>query len=222
MVFLLFFAGSAVLACLSLCRLTTDRWIALIASLLAFSSYYLLYYNDMIATENGLSLFGVLLTFHGMVLFAQEGRFRQLLVKACAALLLGWHVYALLLPFIVLGMASELNRARRTTAGVSLPHVVVIGGGFCGLCRGRAPCPRGRGTPLFQIGPSPGVYYPVLQKEKCPRIQRAARRLDVGQLVLDERDVKTGADDRLACRDRPVCLLNGGSRCHGVEILKKT
>ena len=114
--FLLFFAGSAVLAYLSLRRLTASRWIALTASLLAFSSYYLLYYNDMTATENGLSLFGALLTFHGMVLFVQEGRFRQLLVKACAALLLGWHVYAFLLPFIVLGMAKELNRARRLSA----------------------------------------------------------------------------------------------------------
>ena len=116
MVLLLFFAASAALAYLSLCRLTANRWIALTATLLAFSSYYLLYYNDMIATENGLSLFGVLLTFHGMVLFAQEGRFRQLLVKACAALLLGWHVYALLLPFIALGLLCELNRARRLSA----------------------------------------------------------------------------------------------------------
>ena len=118
--FLLFFAGSAVLAYLSLRRLTANRWIALTASLLAFSSYYLLYYNDMTATENGLSLFGALLTFHGMVLFVQEGRFRQLLVKACAALLLGWHVYAFLLPFIVLGMAKELNRASRLSAPPSL------------------------------------------------------------------------------------------------------
>ena len=108
------------LAYLSLRRLTASRWIALTASLLAFSSYYLLYYNDMTATENGLSLFGALLTFHGMVLFVQEGRFRQLLVKACAALLLGWHVYAFLLPFVVLGMASELNRASRLSAPPSL------------------------------------------------------------------------------------------------------
>ena len=113
MLFLLFFVGSAVLAYLSLCRLADNRWIALTATLLAFSSYYLLYYNDMLAPENSLSLFGVLLTFHGMVLFVQEGRFRQLLIKACAALLLGWHVYALLLPFIVLGLLIELNRARR-------------------------------------------------------------------------------------------------------------
>ncbi len=120
LVFLLFFVGSAALAYLSLCRLTANRWIALTASLLAFSSYYLLYYNDMVATENGLSLFGVLLTFHGMVLFVQEGCFRQLLIKACTALLLGWHVYALLLPFIGLGLLSELNRARRLSAPPSL------------------------------------------------------------------------------------------------------
>ena len=111
--FLLFFAGSAALAYLSLCRLIANRWIALTATLLAFSTYYLLYYNDMPATETGLSLFGVLLTFHGMVLFVQEARFRQLLIKACAALLLGWHVAALLVPFVVLGMLGELNRARR-------------------------------------------------------------------------------------------------------------
>ena len=120
MMFLLLYAGSAVLAYLSLCRLTADRWIALTASLLAFSSYYLLYYNDMLDTANGPALFGVLLTFHGMVLFVEEGRFRQLLIKACAVLLLDWHVYALLLPFIVLGLLRDLNRARRLSAPPSL------------------------------------------------------------------------------------------------------
>ena len=120
MMFLILYAGSAVLAYLSLCRLTANRWIALTATLLAFSSYYLLYYNDMPIPDCGLSLFGALLTFHGMVLFVQEGRFRQLLIKACAALLLGWHVYAFLLPFIVLGMANEMNRVRRLSAPPSL------------------------------------------------------------------------------------------------------
>ena len=120
MMFLFVFVGSAVLAWLSLRRLVGSRWIALTAVLLAFSTYYLLHYNDMIATENGLSLFGVLLTFHGMVLFVQEGRFRQLLIKACLALLLGWHVYALLFPFIVLGLLIELYRARRLSALPSL------------------------------------------------------------------------------------------------------
>ena len=111
MLMLLFFAAAAVLAYLALSRLTPDRWIALTATLLAFSSPYCLYYSDMINPETVMDLFGVMLTFHGMVVFIQEDRFRQLLGKACAALLLGWHVFALLLTFIILGMASELVRA---------------------------------------------------------------------------------------------------------------
>ena len=62
----------------------------------------------MVTPKGMPDLFGVMLTFHGIALFAQEGRFRHLLVKACIALLLGWHVYALLLTFIVLGLESEL------------------------------------------------------------------------------------------------------------------
>ena len=113
---LLFFASTAVLAYLSLCRLTSNQWIALTATLLAFSSYYLLYYNDMTADLGMPDFFGVMLTFHGMVVFVQEGRFRQLLVKACIALLLGWHVLALLLPFVIFGLVSDLLRARSASA----------------------------------------------------------------------------------------------------------
>ena len=111
MLMLLFFAAAAVLAYLALSRLMPDRWIALTATLLAVSSPYCLYYSDMINPETVVDLFGVMLTFHGLVVFVQEDRFGQLLGKACAGLLLGWHVFALLLTFIILGMASELVRA---------------------------------------------------------------------------------------------------------------
>ena len=122
---LLFFAATAVLAYLSLARLTAHRWIALTATLLAFSSSYCLYYNDMVATEGCPDLFGIFLVFHGMVIFVQEGRFRQLLVKTCLALLLGWHVYALLLPFVVLGLAGALVKAVR--GGIhSLGHLTHV------------------------------------------------------------------------------------------------
>ena len=107
---LLFFSAAALLAYLALCRLFSNRWIALIAVLLAFSSKYLLYYSDSLFVEMPV-LFGIMLTFHGMVLFVQEGRFRQLLLKACIAVLLGWQAFALILPFIILGLASELIRA---------------------------------------------------------------------------------------------------------------
>ena len=116
MLMLLCFAAAAVLAYLSLRRITSNRWIALTATLLAFSSPYLLYHNDVVNTEITIDLFAVMLVFHGIVIFEQEWRFPQLLLKTCAALLLGWHVYALLLPFIAFGLIRELIKAR---SGVS-------------------------------------------------------------------------------------------------------
>lgn len=109
---LLAFSATAILAYLSLCRLTSNRWIALTATSLAYSSHFTLYYNDMISPDVGIGSFGVMLTFHGMVIFVQDGRFSQLLVKTCGALLLDWHVFALVLPFVVLCLGSELLRAR--------------------------------------------------------------------------------------------------------------
>ncbi len=106
------FAATALLAYLSLCRLTLQPWIAATATLLAFSSYYCLFFSDLVRTETMPDLIGAMLTFHGMVIFVQEGRFRQLMVKTCVALLIGWHVYALLLLFIALGLARECRRVR--------------------------------------------------------------------------------------------------------------
>ena len=113
MLMLLLFSAAAVLSYLSLARITGSRWDALTATLLAFSSYYLLYYADQISNEATIDLFAAMLVFHGMVIFVQEGRFRQLVIKSCLALLLGWHVYAFLLPFIAFGLAAELLKARR-------------------------------------------------------------------------------------------------------------
>ena len=114
MLMLAMFAGAAVLAYLSLRRITGHRWIALAATLPAFSGYYVLYYSDAVSNEIMMDLFAVLLVFHGMTVFVQEGRFGQLLAKTGLALLLGWHVYALLLPFIVFGLGGEIIRALRS------------------------------------------------------------------------------------------------------------
>ena len=111
MLMLLFFAAAAALAYLSLRRITASPWIALTAALLAFSSAYCLYYGDIISGEAMIDLFALLLVFHGMAVFEQEGRFRQLLAKTCIALLLGWHAYALLLPFIIFGLERDLFKA---------------------------------------------------------------------------------------------------------------
>ncbi len=115
---LLCFAATAVLAYYALCRLVSNHWVALAATLLSFSSTYCLYYNDMISTEVT-SLFGVLLTFHGMVVFVQERKFRQLIFKTCIALLLGWHIYSLLLPFTILGFVDDLIRRNASASNLS-------------------------------------------------------------------------------------------------------
>ena len=122
---LLMFAGAAAAAYLAVARIASDGWIALAATLLAFSGYYALYYSDGVFNEGVMDMFGAALVFHGMVVFAQDGRFGQLLIKTAAALLLGWHVYALLLPFIALGFGGEaramlrpfVRRARGAQAG---------------------------------------------------------------------------------------------------------
>ena len=112
MLMLTFFAGAVILAYFALYRITANRWVSVAATLLAFSSYYCLYYNDMVSPEVT-SVFGIMLTFHGMVLFLQNGRIWQLIGKSCAAILLGWHVMGLLLPFVVLGLGMELAGAYR-------------------------------------------------------------------------------------------------------------
>lgn len=134
MLMLAFFIGAAVLAYLALNLMTSCRWVALAATLLAFSSFPVLYYGDMVATEGMIDLFGMMLVFHGMVTFRVRSgrpseclsdmqawpamqpkppdRFVQLLVKTCTALLLGWYVYALLLPFVALSLyAAFRNQA---------------------------------------------------------------------------------------------------------------
>ncbi len=108
---LAFFAAAVVLAYLALRRLTGSPSVGLAATLLAFSSFFPLHYADMVASEGAMDLFAVLLTFHALVLFTQEGRYGQLLAKTGAAVLIGWHVFALLLPFVVFGLAAEWLRS---------------------------------------------------------------------------------------------------------------
>ena len=119
MLMLAFFCGAALLAFFSVRQLTGERAVPLTATLLAFSSYPLLYYSDMVAIEGVMDLFAVMLAFHGVAVHCavrpgpreggraastSGGRRRgvtQLYAKMCAAPLLGWHVYGLLLPLLL-------------------------------------------------------------------------------------------------------------------------
>ena len=122
---LAFFCGAALLAYAALCRLVGSRPIALAATLLAFASYYMLVYNDTVSTEISMDIFAVLLVFHAMVLFrgradagrrGSPGTFWWLLATVGVALLVGWHVFALLVPFAVLCLAGEARTAWRRRA----------------------------------------------------------------------------------------------------------
>ena len=113
---LLMFCGAALFAYLSIARIAGSRRIAFAATLLAFSGFYAVYYADQVSNESVMDLFGAALAFHGMTVFVQEGRFRQLLAKTCAALFFGWHVYGLLLPFIAIGFGGEAVALLRSAA----------------------------------------------------------------------------------------------------------
>ncbi len=102
------FAASGLLAYFAFVRISGSRLVALAVVPLVYSSYHMVYYSDAVVNEGTMDLFGVMLTFHGMVVFVREGRFGQLAAKTCAALLFGWHVYALLLPFIAFGLGGEI------------------------------------------------------------------------------------------------------------------
>ena len=115
-----FWCGAAVLAYLALARLTRNRPLALLATLLAFASHHMLLFADSLSNEVAMDLCGVMLAFHGMVVFEQSGRrrFGQLVTKTCVALLFGWHVYALVGPFVLLGLAAgALATWRRANIG---------------------------------------------------------------------------------------------------------
>ena len=109
---LVLFVVTAVLAYWSLSRLTSSRWVASAVTLIVFSSTPFLSYSDMVATELMPGLFAFALTFHSMVVFTQDGRFRQLIIKTCFALLFSWYVTALLVSFILLSLAKKVIRIR--------------------------------------------------------------------------------------------------------------
>ena len=116
-----FFLAAATLAYFALTALAVNRWAAVAATLLAFGSGYHFAYHDMVATQGVVDLFGVMLVFHGMAVFARAG-LGQLLAKTCVALLLGWHVYGLLLPFVALAIVLGVARADWARVG---RHVVL-------------------------------------------------------------------------------------------------
>ncbi len=194
-------AAAAALAWLALRRLVRDPWTALAATLLAFSSFHALYFADMVATEGAVGLFGLLLVFHGMAVFATEGRYGQLVAKTCGALLLDWKVYALVGPFVALGLASAWRRgdglaARRClTLGVV---AVLFGSVVLGTNVAREHAALGGETPLAELPSVQSALYrtsvvsrggafnwPGFAEQQFSRIGLASVPYAVSRFVVD-------------------------------------
>ena len=117
---IVFFLAAATLAYFALAALAVDRWAAVAATLLAFGSSYHFAYHDMTHTQGVVGLFGVMLVFHGMAALAGRlpmrgaSSLRQLLAKTCVAALLDWRVFALLLPFVALGIVLGVVQRDRS------------------------------------------------------------------------------------------------------------
>lgn len=160
MLVLAFFAAAMVLAYLSL-RVLTGRGAgtALGATLLAFSSYPLLYYSDIVTPEAAMGLFSVLLAFHGVAVYLDGGgppgsRFGQMCAKTCVAFLLDWHVYGLLLPLLLVALphavyARDWRRCRHwALLGVA---ALLTGLAVLAFNLAREHHALGGGTPVFEL-----------------------------------------------------------------------
>ena len=108
-----FSALAALLAYLALARLFRRRWVALGATLLAFSSFAGGGW-DTVSAEGAPALCSLFLCFHGLVAFVRDGRLGPLLLQTGAALALSFVAFWLIAPFLVFAV---VERARRQVSG---------------------------------------------------------------------------------------------------------
>ena len=171
------FCLAALLAYLSLVRLLGRRWVALGATLLAFSSFSGGAW-DLVAAEGAPALVAVFLAFHGTVVFVREGRRLPRFLAQCAlALTLSFAALFVLAPFLALGFASERRRGDSSVVGApALPRLpaalrspyaaaaafcLLFGGAWAGLHAAReAALPggeRGGEAGIVSGASSPGI-----------------------------------------------------------------
>ena len=148
------FCAAALLAYLSFVRVLalsspqprdSSRWMALGAVFLAFGGGAAAG-ADAVTVEGAPQAFGTFLLFHGITVFLDEARFRQLLAKSGAALLLGLPAWTLLAPFVALGLLGERRRRRRAAGEPGSDG----GAGGAGVGRFLSPFPAValRGSPI--------------------------------------------------------------------------
>ena len=169
------FCLAALLAYLSLVRLLGRRWVALSATLLAFSSFSGGSW-DLAAAEGAPALLGVFLAFHGMVVFVREGRFHRLLAQCALALALSFTAVFLIAPFLALGFALDRRRgvsvsssssgsapgrgiraAPRSRYAAAAAFCLLFGGAWAGLGAAGERALPGPGERIVSGAPLPGV-----------------------------------------------------------------
>ena len=117
----LFFLGAALFAYLALRRLFWNPWVALPATLLAFSPFAAGRF-DTVAAEAAPAAFSVCLVFYGLVAFHRGGALRRLLLCLGAALSLSFQAYPLLAGFLLFALVPEVwARRRRPRRGGAPP-----------------------------------------------------------------------------------------------------
>lgn len=112
-----FMAGALVCAFLVARRLAGSSVVGAGVALLAFSSFYVAYYADMIFNDIP-SLFGFLLTLHGIVVREQDGSRRQLGWKVLVGICLGWQTLAMVAAYAFCRGMAELRSGNADLAPV--------------------------------------------------------------------------------------------------------
>lgn len=159
----LFLVLAALYAWLALVRLFGKKEASTVAVLLALSSATLLHFSEMVFNDLP-ALFGMTLLFHGMVVYEQEERFRQLALKSAIALLMAWQCYAVLMPYTIIRIALRFRELRSPKALLHPLAALAVGMVLLGvliLVVNFAQEAAAMGKPLFELPSVQSMLYRV-------------------------------------------------------------
>ena len=119
----IFFFLSLIIVFRFVYELTNNKYLAVSAALVTFSSYYMLSYNDMIFNDTP-ALFGFVTAFYG-ILAAQKNKlkFRHILFYALLPVSLGWQAYAVYLTWFSVD-ALEILFEKKKSIMTKLSNII--------------------------------------------------------------------------------------------------
>lgn len=114
----LFFAGAIVMVFLAIRELTGSAWRALVASMLACSTSYMLRYNDMIFNDTP-ALVGFALACYLVVRgYKQNLSVRRIVTAAVVSVTVGWQALAVYIAWMVVDGLARLRSGKVSMASV--------------------------------------------------------------------------------------------------------